>query len=551
MAYHRIKVLIGPYTFPTPYNGSPYATGSIVTISQTAFDALPAGDFTGTAKIVEIFTLSDGGGGGGGGTTPDATTLVKGKVQLAGDLAGTASAPTVPGIGTHAAAPDPHPQYTPVADFDAHTDPANANPHPVYASDSDLVDHSSKTRPNAAHNAAGVSVDVAQLIGLTLESPDVMAALKALNTRSLPSDLGVKEKDFSLTGALAVGVSPGLYPAPPTPQAFLGARATCNVAPAGGDAVFTLRQDGSSSLHEMQADIRATSVRNDANGNVASYNIPSLGVPGDTTVKVGDLLLIIVTCQSNRYVPVPAGFTQVAVIATTSLADAGSKTYVFRKKADAIDAPAVGSGPSYTINLRDTDLVTAKAGRSTGRLISVKNPYTGPNDGGDWAVATAPTTQNDTAGTTSFPQLGATPTGPSHLFILVASANQGTAGATPTLSGPGDMTPVGTPGGGIMASQIVMSKALPDDSRATTGIKTVTANLGCKWTGVCLTLRPPRPTVRAGQRKGDFEVGPSTANILSGFIPGNALVSVEVDSIGDAGTTGSDATVTMRIKDAA
>jgi len=32
--------------------------------------------------------------------TPDATTLVKGKIQLAGDLAGTAAAPTVPGLAT-------------------------------------------------------------------------------------------------------------------------------------------------------------------------------------------------------------------------------------------------------------------------------------------------------------------------------------------------------------------------------------------------------------------------------------------------------------------
>jgi hypothetical protein len=35
-----------------------------------------------------------------GGATPDATTLVKGKVQLAGDLGGTAASPTVPGLAT-------------------------------------------------------------------------------------------------------------------------------------------------------------------------------------------------------------------------------------------------------------------------------------------------------------------------------------------------------------------------------------------------------------------------------------------------------------------
>ena len=35
-----------------------------------------------------------------GGATPDATTLIKGKVKLAGDLAGTADLPTVPGLAT-------------------------------------------------------------------------------------------------------------------------------------------------------------------------------------------------------------------------------------------------------------------------------------------------------------------------------------------------------------------------------------------------------------------------------------------------------------------
>jgi len=35
---------------------------------------------------------------GGGGATPDATTTVKGILQLAGDLSGSAAAPTVPGL---------------------------------------------------------------------------------------------------------------------------------------------------------------------------------------------------------------------------------------------------------------------------------------------------------------------------------------------------------------------------------------------------------------------------------------------------------------------
>lgn len=41
-----------------------------------------------------------GGGGGGGGSAPDADATTKGLVQLAGDLSGTAASPTVPGLAT-------------------------------------------------------------------------------------------------------------------------------------------------------------------------------------------------------------------------------------------------------------------------------------------------------------------------------------------------------------------------------------------------------------------------------------------------------------------
>lgn len=47
---------------------------------------------------------------GGGGSTPDATTSVKGKVRLTGDLGGTADAPTVPGLA--AKAPLASPTFT-------------------------------------------------------------------------------------------------------------------------------------------------------------------------------------------------------------------------------------------------------------------------------------------------------------------------------------------------------------------------------------------------------------------------------------------------------
>lgn len=54
--------------------------------------------YDGTGWLVESVNTAFNVGGGSGGQLVDATTLNKGIVQLAGDLAGTADAPTVPGL---------------------------------------------------------------------------------------------------------------------------------------------------------------------------------------------------------------------------------------------------------------------------------------------------------------------------------------------------------------------------------------------------------------------------------------------------------------------
>jgi hypothetical protein len=58
-----------------------------------------------TPPLLENYTP-----GGGGGTVVDATSTVKGVVQLAGDLGGTAGAPTVPGLAGKAALSHTHAQ---------------------------------------------------------------------------------------------------------------------------------------------------------------------------------------------------------------------------------------------------------------------------------------------------------------------------------------------------------------------------------------------------------------------------------------------------------
>jgi hypothetical protein len=84
----------------------------ISTATQIALDlkaALAAPALTGTptaptaaagTSTTQIATTAFVAGEIATGATPDATTLVKGKVQLAGDLGGTAASPTVPGLAT-------------------------------------------------------------------------------------------------------------------------------------------------------------------------------------------------------------------------------------------------------------------------------------------------------------------------------------------------------------------------------------------------------------------------------------------------------------------
>jgi hypothetical protein len=75
---------------------------------------LPEGeivDLTVVAPLVEpspgTIIIQGPAGEGGSGSVPDATTLVKGIVRLAGDLAGTALNPTVPALADKAALTDP------------------------------------------------------------------------------------------------------------------------------------------------------------------------------------------------------------------------------------------------------------------------------------------------------------------------------------------------------------------------------------------------------------------------------------------------------------
>jgi len=93
-----------PYSIEVPWN-SPGGTLDLADVAP----AVPGPEVF-SYVLTSVFNahVNDTVAHGGGGSTPDATTTVKGKLQLAGDLGGTAAAPTVPGLAGKAATSHAH-----------------------------------------------------------------------------------------------------------------------------------------------------------------------------------------------------------------------------------------------------------------------------------------------------------------------------------------------------------------------------------------------------------------------------------------------------------
>lgn len=81
-------------------NAGPANTLSIGTVTTLAAGSSATATITGTApnQTLNLGIPEGAAGSGGSGTPADATTTTKGVIQLAGDLGGTAAAPTVPGL---------------------------------------------------------------------------------------------------------------------------------------------------------------------------------------------------------------------------------------------------------------------------------------------------------------------------------------------------------------------------------------------------------------------------------------------------------------------
>lgn len=150
--------------------------------------------------------------------TPDATAAAKGKIRLAGDLGGTADAPTVPGLADQAAA-----TAATDAELAAHTGDT-ANPHAVTKTQVGLgnVD-------NTADTAKPVST--AQATALDAKAPLASPALTGAPTAPTPSTSDSSTKLATTAHAHAAAALVAL------PKNFVTATAGA-ISPAAGDCVL-------------------------------------------------------------------------------------------------------------------------------------------------------------------------------------------------------------------------------------------------------------------------------------------------------------------------
>lgn len=162
---------------------------------------------------------------------PDGTTSAKGVIRLAGDLAGTATAPTVPGLATK-------------------------------------ISSSEKGQPDG----------VAQLDGSGKVNPGQLQTSNI--TKVLP---------YSYTGTLAVG--PGtfrLYNDMGSTWTITGVRASVGTAPAGASVIIDINKNGSS-IFTTQANRPTVAAATNTSGNVTNMDVTTVAAGEYLTVDIDQI----------------------------------------------------------------------------------------------------------------------------------------------------------------------------------------------------------------------------------------------------------------------
>lgn len=244
-------------------------TGGAIGDSSTTTKGLIklAGDLAGTADLPTVPGLSskidltqkgavdgvatlDGTGRVPTGQLPagyeaDATTTTKGIIMLAGDLAGTAAAPTVPGK----------------------------------ANDSEVV-----------HKIGNETITGLKVFTSSPEVPDPQTDLQTANKRYVDNALsGTRLPTFSSTGSLMVEAgSHRLYNDSGAPWQILSVRASVGLAPTGASLIIDINIDGTT-IFTTQANRPTIAASGNTSGKVINMDVSTVPVNSYLTVDIDQI----------------------------------------------------------------------------------------------------------------------------------------------------------------------------------------------------------------------------------------------------------------------
>ena len=388
-------------------------------------------------------------------TIPDATTSAKGKIQLAGDLGGTAAAPTVPGLASKANSSDL------VAGLATKEDTANKSAITTLGT-SDLL--------FPTQNAVKTYVD-AQVASATI----VDATTSAKGKIQLAGDLG---------GTAAAPTVPGLaLKAPIASPTFTG---TVN-SPVYASAPQTLTD-------------AATIIWNPSNGLNASVTLGgNRTLSFSSTPAVGTYGTLVVTqdATGNRTITLPStsnkvlGSTSTTTISLSSAANAKDILNFYYDGTNCYWNIGQGYGTAATTAL--TNLASGVSGTlpvvNGGTGVATLTGIVKANGTGAMSAATAGTDylapNGSAAGLTNFPTLNQNTTGnASNVTGTVAIANGGTGAtskaaafdALSPMTTAGDMIYGGTSGTGTRLAKgsdgqvLTLASGIPSWSSPSAGI---------------------------------------------------------------------------------
>ncbi len=277
----------------------------------------------------------------GGGATPDATASTKGKLQLAGDLSGTADLPTVPGLAGKADA----------SALTAHTS-NTSNPHNVTKAQVGLsnVDNTSDAnKPVSTAAQAAIDAKVADAIadGTTSIAPSQNAVFDALTLKQ--NSLGftaenVANKDTD--GTLAAN-SDTKYPSQKATKAYVDTQVSGGATP---DATATTK-----------GKLKLT---NDLGGTADLPTVPGLASKASDAAVVHKAGAETITGAKDFTGGATINGTTIVLSNDSRLSDARTPT---------AHAPSHKSGGSDAIKLNELAAPTAAVALSSQKITGLAN----------------------------------------------------------------------------------------------------------------------------------------------------------------------------------